>query len=204
MTVTPLRLETDDQLAIGEALATLENGGVVVFPTDTVYGLLGGIYHPQAYDRIFTLKRRDPAKPIALLAGHNSVAATNMLRALGMHLPQQALFKAGAATLVADPEELAPGTIPTVVSECQPGTVGVRIPAHDALQQLLEEAGGMVWATSVNASGAEPAVTSDEVLAAIADLDGDVDCVVLSSSYSRGAPSRVLRLQQGLVSEIPR
>ena len=200
----PIQLDDDDQAAIADALECIEGGGVIVFPTDTVYGLLAGIYHPDAYQRIYELKRRGTDKPIALLAGHNSVLATNIVRVLGMHLPELAQFQAGAVTIVIDPAELPPGSVPQAVRDTQPGSVGVRIPAHDALQQLLEEAGGLAWATSVNAAGAPPAVTSDEVIAAVEELDGDIDCLVVSHSYSRGTPSRILRLAQGLITELPR
>lgn len=136
-------------------------GGIVIVPTDTVYGVAAVPGRTDALARIVAAKGRDPSKPCQLLA-----ASPEILPAAGIPLPPPAAklasaFWPGALTLVLD----LPGG----------GTEGVRVPDHPATRALCEAAGGLLRCTSANRSGEPPATTADDALAALPDADALVD-----------------------------
>lgn len=185
----------DDTLAIDVLIdAELAAGRVIVFPTDTVYGLLGSVYLPQAYRSIYLLKGRRFDKPLALFIEPGTELyrfAILACRRLGGPQGEElaAGFEAGRVTLILNEQELP--TLPAEVREQQPGSVGVRCPsAHLGLN--------LVWATSVNRSGEPPATTADEALAWVESLTPELaellGLVVLSREPGSGVPSRVVDL----------
>ncbi len=194
MSCRVLQLEADCSIAITAAADALSTGGVVVFPTDTVYGLLAGVEQRAAYQRIFELKRRPPDKPLALLVGADGPAAAAARRALGGWPEQLAQFESGLITLVLQPELLTGAALPSIVFEVQPGPVGIRCPRHGALQSLLGVAGGALWATSVNLTGQPPAGSAEQVSAWLASLAGPPQLAVLSAAGCSGRPSRIVQL----------
>ena len=140
---------------LGRFAEIVRSGGVVLIPTDTVYGVAA------ALARIVEAKGRDPRKPCQLLA--SGVAAVERL-GLATGPCARAVMEAfwpGALTLVLD----APGG----------GTEGARVPAHEAARALCEAAGGLLRCTSANRSGEKPAVSAEEAAAALPSADALVD-----------------------------
>lgn len=189
-----LQLEDDPTQAVTAAAGALAAAGVVIFPTDTVYGLLAAIDQPAARTEIYELKHRPAHRPLALLVsspGQLASAAAQLLRRFPAELQQ---FSAGRLTLILDPHQLPADALPEPVLMQQPGPVGLRCPKHEPLQALLLAAGGAVWATSVNESGKPPAVSEDQVRDWLASQPRPPALAVLSSSPSSGCPSRVVAL----------
>jgi len=153
------------------AVDLLVNGGVLAIPTDTVYGLAASLGHPEALERIFTLKNRDRSKPLPLLV--SSTAALEHLvddlnPDIGLLLDE---YWPGPLTVVVAPRLQLP---PQVLAA--DGTVGVRLPNHQLAIELIERAGGLIACTSANVSGAEPATSAIDVLAELgSEIDGVVD-----------------------------
>jgi len=145
-----------------EAGHIINNGGVVVFPTRSVYGLAADAYHAAAVNRIFTIKKRPKSKALLVL-----IDGRQDLDRLVSRIPLTAQgimtnFWPGKVTIVFEalptlPQELTAGT----------GRIGVRLPGHPVAAALVREAGGPITGTSANTSG-NPAVSS------IAELDADV------------------------------
>lgn len=191
-----LQLEEDCSAAIIAAARVLLTGGLIVFPTDTVYGLLAGAVQHDAYRRVYELKGRASDKPLALLVAAPGQAA-QAVAALLEHWPaEREQFRAGLLTLVVSPDLLPASALPEPVHRIQPGPIGIRCPRHEPLQSLLREAGGAAWATSVNAAGQPPAVTPQQVVAWLQGLAGPPELAVLSSAPSRGRPSRAVHLTE--------
>ena len=117
MNVLPCTEETLDAAA-----DVLNRGGVAVIPTDTVYGLAAHPAHPDAVERLYSIKGRDARKPIALLA-----ADADAVAAFGATLPP------AAATLAA---ERWPGAL-TLVLPCGDDFEGFRVPDHVWTRRLL-------------------------------------------------------------------
>jgi len=151
-----LWLEDDPAMAVGQAAAVLSAGGTIVFPTDTVYGILAGLRHEQAYRRIFELKRRPAHKPLAQLVVEDDAWVKAVEKALVAHATALELFGRGELTLVLPAELLPKGKVLSAALSIQPGLVGLRVPRHNSLQALIAQLAEPVWATSANASGTPP------------------------------------------------
>jgi L-threonylcarbamoyladenylate synthase len=156
LTVTPG--ETGDQ-AIRTAAARIVAGGVVAYPTDTLYGLGADPRNADAIRQVFAIKGRPDDKPLPLIAGNLDAAeGVAILTPLARRLAGR--FWPGPLTLVVQAHS-------SIVAEVHGGTgrVGIRVPAHAVARALAEAAGGAVTATSANRSGDPPGSDPDEVAA---------------------------------------
>lgn len=132
-------------VSAGEAAKLLREGEVGIVPTETVVGLVAG---EAGLSRLSGIKGRDPyKKPIALLCGSAEEAFT-----LSREAPPLARLLAG---------RFWPGPLTLVLDAVNGGTIGVRVPDHPVVQEVLAAYGGPVYATSANLSG-EPAPRSLE------------------------------------------
>lgn len=175
-----------DPAAISEAAAVLRRGGLVAFPTETVYGLGAAGLDPVAVARIFLAKGRPPSSPLIL-----HVVDVAQARSLVSAMPEAALrlaarFWPGPLTLV-----LPRGpAVPDVVAAGGP-TVGMRAPDHRVAQGLIIAARVPIAAPSANLSGRPSPTTAAHVLS---DLDGRVDVILDAGPTALGVPSTVLDL----------
>ncbi len=164
----PVSLRADRPEDILSAARILRTGGLVVIPTDTVYGLAASVFQPEAIERIFEVKRRPPESALPVL-----LASAVDLPILVRDVPRTAWilinrFWPGPLTLI------LPAS-PTLTREVTRGsdTVAVRVPAHRPTLMLLQCLGEPIAGTSANMHGAPPASTSDEVIRQIgANIDG--------------------------------
>jgi L-threonylcarbamoyladenylate synthase len=163
----------------------LVSGGVVSFPTDTVYALAASLAHPDALDRIFALKGRPPGKPLPIL-----LAAAADLHHMATAIDPRVVTLAarywpGPLTIVVPTQQALPSQ---VVGRHH--SVGLRVPNHFLALELIERAGGVIAATSANKAGRPPATTADEVAAAFGD---DLDIVLDGGPVPQGVPSTVVQ-----------
>ena len=176
ITLTPVTY--DDCLYA--AVECLLAGGVVVIPTDTVYGLAAHPAHPEAVQRLYTIKGRQEAKPIALLAA--DVAAVTRF---GGQLSPEATRLAAA---------FWPGAL-TLVLPCDgERTEGFRVPAHAWTRALLAACGGVLRVTSANLSGAQPAASA---VAALQSVGLDANLVIDDGASSGSVASTVVSVADG-------
>jgi tRNA threonylcarbamoyl adenosine modification protein (Sua5/YciO/YrdC/YwlC family) len=132
---------------IEQAVAYLQAGRVIGVPTDTVYGLAVDPQQPSAVEALFALKERDRDKPVGLLVADHLTAAT------WVELPDYAApwtdrYWPGPLTLVGHPRR----SLPEGVGDHQRHTVGIRVPDHPVIHELLV-AFGPLAVTSANRSG---------------------------------------------------
>lgn len=167
-----MRILPCDDVALDEAAAVLNAGGVAVIPTDTVYGLAAHPSFPDAVERLYTIKGRDGGKKIALLA---SDAAA--VEAFGSPLPERASQLAGRHW---------PGALTMVL-----GDEGFRVPDHAWTRRLLAKCGGVLRVTSANLSGGSPATDAPQ---ALADVGLTADLVVDDGASPGGVASTVVRV----------
>ena len=181
----------DSSPVIREAAAILATGGLVAFPTETVYGIGANADDEAAMDRLCRVKQRPPGKPFTVhIADREDV---------GRHVKDVPVV---ARKLM---DEFWPGPL-TLVIERPSGAIGLRLPAHEVARSLIREAGVPVVAPSANVSGEEPAVSGEQVLAR---FDGQIDAVVLSGESALRQSSTVVRvsrtgwelLREGIISE---
>ena len=145
--------------AFSRAIGALRRGEVIVFPTETFYGLGADAFNGAAVERIVSLKGRNPENPIPIIISDremlDSVAAdiSPLVRRLMDH------FWPGPLTLVLPAKKNIPAPLLN-----HDGRVGVRISSHPLATQLARELGHPLTATSANPSGVEPARTISEAM----------------------------------------
>lgn len=179
-------LRADPDADLGEVVAHLRAGGVIAYPTETVYGL-GSACVAEGVRRVRALKRREKAKPlIALVSSADSVADltwTDPARELA------SIFWPGALTLVlADPA----GLFPPGVRDPKSGTVAIRVSPHPTVRRLVGALGGPLTSTSLNLPGGAPAAAGDEAVRLVQELGGDDVGVLDAGTLPPSRPSTVV------------
>jgi L-threonylcarbamoyladenylate synthase len=167
---------------VDDVVAVLRAGGVVLLPTDTVYGLAVATSVPGSTARLFALKQRDPQVPIAVLVGD----ADQAWSICAGPVPDTARTLAGrwwpgAMTLVVPRD---PAWAVDLGGDA--ATVGVRCPDHDLVRAVCRTVGPLAT-TSANRHGQPTPTTAAEAAAAV----GDVDLIVDGGRLS-GTPSTVV------------
>lgn len=147
------------EAALAATVAHLQEGRILAYPTETVYGF-GTMIDREAVDRLVSLKRRPEAKPFLLL-----ISDTPMLARIGLHLTQSASMLAarhwpGPLTLVLPGGERR---IPERLRGPE-GGVAVRWTSHRGLQRLIAALGDPITSTSANLPGVPAAVSAGEIL----------------------------------------
>jgi L-threonylcarbamoyladenylate synthase len=175
-------LSTDDQNHLTAAVQVLQSGGLVAFPTDTVYGLGALVFDGPAVEAIYAAKARPVDKAIPVLLGDmediERVAA--QLPPLARRLA--ARFWPGPLTLIVPKSPHLPRAVSTT------GTVGVRVPDHEIARALLRLAGPLA-VTSANISDQASPATAREVSV---QLDGRIDLILDGGRTPGGLPSTVV------------
>lgn len=171
---------------IDAALAVLRSGGVVILPTDTVYGVGVSVSAPGAIERVFEIKGRPSSKAIPVL-GHDVTALREVVDFDARAEKIAERFWPGPLTLVLP---RAAGFSVDLGGEATQG-VAVRVPAHDVALELLRAAGPLA-VTSANTSGETAATTIEE---ARAYLEADA---YLDGGICDGVPSSVVSLIDGV------
>jgi len=177
-----LRLAASDPDSISRALDVLRAGGLVAFPTDTVYGVGALAFDGAAIEAIYAAKDRPVEKAIPIL-----IAGVDELGKVAERVPHMAQvlaarFWPGPLTLVIPKLP----TLPEAVSATS--TVAVRVPDHPIARALLRQAGPMA-VTSANLSGEDNPITAGDVLR---QLGGHIPLILDGGSAPGGTPSTVV------------
>ena len=185
---------------LSRAVRELQRGGVIIYPTDTIYGIGCDIRKGKAIEKIFTLKGRAENNPALILASTVSMVRdifaeiTPRMKAL-MHE-----FWPGPLTIVARSERPLHSYL-----RSRDGMVGIRIPASRFCLRLINEVGTPIVSTSVNRSGTPPLLHIDEIQN---EFQSFVDLIVnvgelkpsLTSSVLRVDGERITILREGAIS----
>jgi L-threonylcarbamoyladenylate synthase len=192
--VDPAHLDTAQaQETLGQAAAILRGGGLVAFPTETVYGLGANALDQDAVARIFAAKERPSWDPVIVHVAGSARAGLldgpDMLRGIVRELPETArmliaAFWPGPLTLLLPRST----SVPDAVTASRP-LVGVRMPAHPVALELIRRAGVPVAAPSANLFSRTSPTCAEHVLA---DMDGRIDAIVDAGPTETGVESTVL------------
>jgi L-threonylcarbamoyladenylate synthase len=179
--------------AVADAARVLRKGGLVAFPTETVYGLGADARNPDALRRLYAVKARPASHPVIvhLAAGpsHQELLAPWAAEVPAAALALAAACWPGPLTLVVPRS----GSVPTEVTGGR-DTVGLRVPDQPVAQQLLARFGGGVAAPSANRFGRVSPTTAEHVRA---DLGADVDRVLDGGPCRVGVESTVVDCSDG-------
>ncbi|MBO3809668.1 MAG: threonylcarbamoyl-AMP synthase [Candidatus Brockarchaeota archaeon] len=171
-----------------EAAAVLKSGGLVAFPTETVYGLGADAFNENAVLKIFMAKKRPPDNPVIV-----HVSSMEMLNQVSTSVPRRAekLIRElwpGPLTIVV-PRSLK---VPPVVSAGLE-TVAVRMPAHNVALGLIEHLGSPIAAPSANLSGRPSPTNAKDVYE---DLNGSIDMIIDAGETFIGVESTVIQVSE--------
>jgi L-threonylcarbamoyladenylate synthase len=179
--------ESIEPSALAEAIAAIRDAELVVYPTETFYGLAADPYSDVALNRLFAVKGREAAKAVALIAADTASAF-----AIAREVPKAALvlaekFWPGPLTLVLPARD---GFGPSLLGP--DGGIGVRVSPHPIACALAAGLGHPITATSANLSGEPPAVT---VAQARSSLGGRVKVYLEGGTLAGGAPSTLVAFE---------
>lgn len=180
--------------ALEETIHAVQHGGVIAFPTDTVYGLGASLSFPDALARIYEIKGRDQSKPLPVLL--SSIDKISLVADMpGDHVVQllRELWP-GGLTIALPAKQGVPDQV-----IAPDGTVGLRVPDHSIALTLCERAGGALATTSANRSGEAPACSADEITAQLGDA---IDVVLHGGFAPCGKPSTVIRVDNARIATI--
>ena len=168
--------ENIDQEKIEQAAEIIRKGGIVAFPTETVYGIAADFSNPQAMKRLRDVKKRAEDKPFSILISQIGLISNYT------STTDPKLFKLIDACW--------PGPLTVVVPAQEEGkTIGVRMPDHPIALRLVQDSQCTIAAPSANIEGNDPPSTCAE---ALRDLDGLVDIAVDGGPSRIGAGSSVI------------
>jgi L-threonylcarbamoyladenylate synthase len=175
-------LSSQSSEAVPQALSILRSGGLVAFPTDTVYGVGALAFDGRAIESIYSAKYRPVEKAIPVLIGN-----LEDLDKVGINISDAAhklvvRFWPGPLTI------LVPKRADLPVAVSATGTIGVRVPDHEVARALLRAAGPLA-VTSANISGGQSPVTAQEVYE---QLGGRIALILDGGKTPGGVPSTLV------------
>lgn len=175
-----------DVEVVKEAGTIIREGGLVAFPTETVYGLGGDALNPQSSEKIYRAKGRPSDNPLIV-----HIADMEALDAIVREVPENArklarLFWPGPLTLILHKSDIVPYETTGGLD-----TVAVRMPIHFVARELIREAGGYIAAPSANRSGRPSPTTAKYV---IEDMDGRIEMIIDGGDVPIGLESTIVDL----------
>lgn len=169
----------------------LKKGGLVAFPTETVYGLGGDALNPEASARIYAAKGRPSDNPLIV-----HIADMEALKVLASEVPEKARLLAdrfwpGPLTMIMPKSDAVPYATTGGLD-----TVAIRMPSHPTAYELIRSSGVYIAAPSANTSGRPSPTTAQHVYE---DLNGRIDMIIDSGKVDIGLESTIV----DLTGEIP-
>lgn len=180
-----------DAKVVEQAGDFIKKGGLVAFPTETVYGLGGDALNPDSSRKIYAAKGRPSDNPLIV-----HISKWESLEKIAAKLPPEAkvladAFWPGPLTMIVEKNELVPKETTGGLN-----TVAVRMPDHKAALDFIEAAGGFVAAPSANISG-RPSPTLAKYV--VQDMDGRIEMILDGGEVGIGVESTIV----DLTSEVP-
>ena len=168
---------------IRRAVEILRAGGIIAYPTEAVWGLGCDPRNEAALRRLLSIKHRDPAKGLILIAADFGQLEP-WLAEIDPRLQEKALASwPGPVTWIWPAKDTA-----SALLRGNHATLAVRVTGHPLVAQLCREFGGALVSTSANRSGQPPARTADDVRRLLGDA---IDCIVEGQTGGREAPSEI-------------
>jgi len=168
---------------VEKAVKILQSGGVIAFPTDTVYGLGADAFNARAVERVYEIKNRPKYQQFPLL-----IADAKQLTTLAAPIPEIAWLLArrfwpGGLTLVLSKKDSLPAYL------ASGPTIAVRVPNHPVCLALIKDLGNPITGSSANTSGQPAALTAEEV---DQQLEGRIDLVINGGKCPGGKESTIV------------
>lgn len=182
-----MKIIKEDKEAIKEAVKVLTGGGLVVFPTETVYGIGADATNPEAIKKLTRYKNRPFGKPYSIAVANQKMAEEYVeLNQTAKNLYKQ--FLPGPITIVSKGKhKVAPGI------ESETRTLGIRIPDYPLVIKIVKKLGRPITATSANASYQKRPYKISDILDNISDKQKSlIDLIIDAGELPRNEPSTVI------------
>lgn len=178
-----------DERKIKQIIECLKNGGVIIYPTDTVYGIGCSIEHPEAIERICRIKNIDPQKAqlsflcndLSHLSEYTKAISTPLYRFLKNHLP-------GPFTFILEASKKVPKLLRT-----KKDTVGIRVPDNPISRYLLHELGHPILSTSLPLEENADVFTEPDL---IEEKFGHLVDMIIDGGHGGAIPSTIVDCTQ--------
>ena len=175
-----------DEEELKKCIETINKGGLVIFPTETVYGIGANAYNEEAVRKIYEVKMRPDEKPLSIMV--SSIDEISKYAIISNEIEEKIIKK------------YMPGPI-TIVLKKKPGvfdyissgkdTIGIRIPDNEIILKLLKEAKLPIVAPSANISGNPSGIILSEILK---DFDGKVEICIDGGKAKLSEPSTIVKV----------
>ena len=177
-----------EEAELKEASAVIRSGGLVAFPTETVYGLGGDATNPEASRKIYAAKGRPSDNPLIV-----HIADFSQLEDIVAEVPQEArdlaeAFWPGPLTMILRKNEVIPYETTGGLD-----TVAIRMPSHPVARRVLQDSGCMIAAPSANTSGRPSPTTAQHVWE---DLQGKIEVLLDGGLVGIGIESTIVDLSE--------
>ena len=169
-----------------ETAKIIKNGGIVIFPTETVYGIGTNGFNEDGIRRIYELKKRDFSKPISLLVSNMEMVKMVAKDVSDLEYALMEKFWPGPFTIILKKKK----DVPDILT-ANGDTVGVRMPSGEIAKKLIEYAGVPIATPSANISGKPSGTNVNDI---IKDFDGKVDCIIDSGESKLGIASTIVKV----------
>ncbi len=187
-------IKESDPASINQARKILMRGGVISFPTDTVYGLAADASNFEAVEKIFKLKTRDPKKPIAIFVKDLDAARKIFLfDELVEKFAEK--FASESLTLVLEMKANIATKLASNLNLNNEKFLGFRIVNHDFVKNLLADFNGILAVTSANPSGENAALSANEVEKYFSD--SELDLLIDGGKSKNAIASTVIKITNG-------
>lgn len=183
-------LKEKDFTKLEEPAQIIKNGGIVVFPTETVYGIGANALNAEAVKKIYEIKKRPLSKPITLLV--NSI---DMIERVAKDITpfEYAIIKKffpGPLTIILQKKDVVPDIVTSGGS-----TVGIRMPANEIALELINRAGVSLATPSANISDKPSKTNIKDVMS---DFPEGVDCFIDGGKSKIGVASTIVQVIDGV------
>ncbi len=180
-------IKKDKTLAIKKAVETLRNGGLIVYPTETCYGLGGDVTNPEALKKIMEYKTLRGSKPVSIAVANKKMAEEYVdINDMADNLYEN--YLPGPITVIS----MSKGSLVPPVVSIQ-GAVGVRYPDYNFTLDLIKEFGKPITATSANVSYKSPPYNIDQLIKDLPKKSLDlIDLFLDAGQLPKNQPSTVL------------
>lgn len=169
--VLKVSIDYSKESLLSDAAAIVSRGGVIAYPTETVYGLGADATNDQAIRRIFEIKGRNLANPISVIIGSRRNVYPLVRKVTDDAQKLMDAFWPGPLTIIFEAaDEVSP------LLTANTGKIGIRLSSNDIAGKIAEKTGKPLTATSANLSGASECASADQVIRQIGDkIDAVVD-----------------------------
>ena len=184
-----------------EPAQIIKKGGIVIFPTETVYGIGTNGLDENAIKKLYEVKQRPLNKPISLLVNNIEMVEKIAKNITEVEYKLMERFFPGPLTIIFEKRDIVPDILTSNTN-----TIGIRMPSGEIAKKLIEFAGVPIATSSSNISGRPSGTNITDIKK---DFEGKVDCFIDNGESELGIPSTVIRiidniphiLRQGAISE---